>query len=136
MEYTEKEKKTIENIKDEFHINGLGARYTELKSEDLEILLSLLEKQRKEIEKLKEHLNQYYDGKLFTANQLKATEKEQNKYFIHKDKIREKIKDIEERIEEENEMLELNQICKEDYESRVKYLNYALNIYKRLLGDE
>ena len=94
MEYTEKEKKTIENIKDEFHINGLGARYTELKSEDLEILLSLLEKQRKEIEKLKEHLNQYYDGKLFTANQLKATEKEQNKYFIHKDKIREKIKEL------------------------------------------
>lgn len=57
-------------------------------------LLNLIEKQRKEIEKLKEHLNQYYDGKLFTANQLKATEKEQNKYFIHKDKIREKIKEL------------------------------------------
>lgn len=57
MEYTEKEKKTIENIKDEFHINGLGARYTELKSEDLEILLSLLEKQQKEIDCLKNHVH-------------------------------------------------------------------------------
>lgn len=56
--------------------------------------------------------------------------------YISKEAIREKIKAIEERIEEENEMLECNQICKEDYESRVKYLNYALNIYKRLLGDE
>lgn len=58
------------------------------------------------------------------------------KNSIPKEKIIEKIKEIEERIEEENEMLELNQICKEDYESRFKYLNYALNIYKRLLGDE
>ena len=52
MHYTKEEKKAIENIKEELHINGLGARYTELKSEDLEILLSLLKKQQKEIYRL------------------------------------------------------------------------------------
>ena len=135
MEYTEKEKKVIENIKDEFYINGLGARYTELKSEDLEIFLSLLEKQKEEIEELT--YNNEILKKLPNSKE-KYIDVLESKLFnsISKDKIREKIKDIEERIEEENEMLERNQICKEDYESRVKYLNYALNIYKRLLGDE
>lgn len=102
----------------------------------VETVLDLLNKQQNEIERLKEQLNQYYDGKLFTANQIKAIEKERNKNFIPKDKIKEKIKELEKRIEEENSMLELNQICKENYEPRVKYLNYAINIYKKLLGDE
>ena len=136
MEYTKKEEnQAIKDLKrlEEVIKNNIPNNKN-IKA--IKIVLNLLEKQNKEIEKLKEHLNQYYDGKLFTANQLKAIEREQNKYYIHKDKIREKIKEIEERIEEENEMLELNQICKEDYESRFKYLNYALNIYKRLLGDE
>lgn len=61
----------------------------------VETVLDLLNKQQNEIERLKEQLNQYYDGKLFTANQLKAIEREQNKYYIHKDKIREKIKELE-----------------------------------------
>lgn len=132
MEYTEEMKKAIEAMKNKLD-NDENSWFYE---DEMETIFDLLEKQNKEIEKLKEHLNQYYDGKLFTSNQLKRIEREQNKSFIHKDKIREKIEDIEERIEEENEMLERNQICKEDYESRVKYLNYALNIYKRLLGDE
>lgn len=132
MKYTEEVNKAIEAMKDKLDNDENSWFYYD----EIETIFDLLEKQNKEIKKLKEHLNQYYDGKLFTANQLKAIEREQNKYYIHKDKIREKIKEIEERIEEENEMLELNQICKEDYESRFKYLNYALNIYKRLLGDE
>lgn len=84
MKYTEKEKRAIENIKDEFYINGLGARYTELKSEDLEILLSLLEKQQKEIEKLKYKYKKY--GKvLFTEDAIKEN-------YVSKNEIREKIK--------------------------------------------
>lgn len=102
----------------------------------VETVLDLLNKQQNEIERLKEQLNQYYDGKLFTANQIKAIEKERNKNFIPKEAIRKKIKELEKRIEEENSMLELNQVCKENYEPRVKYLNYAINIYKKLLGDE
>lgn len=132
MKYTEEVNKAIEAMKDKLDNDENSWFYYD----EIETIFDLLEKQNKEIEKLKEHLNQYYDGKLFTANQLRRIEKDHNKYYIHKDKIREKIKEIEERIEEENEMLELNQICKEDYESRFKYLNYALNIYKRLLGDE
>ncbi len=86
-------------------------------------LLNLIEKQRKEIEKLKEHLNQYYDGKLFTANQLKATEKEQNKYFIHKDKIREKIK-----------AKELQKEFAETIDDRI-HLDGEIYILKELLGE-
>ena len=132
MEYTEEVNKAIEAMKDKLDNDENSWFYYD----EIETIFDLLEKQQKEIERLKEYLTQYHDGKLFTSNQLKRIEREQNKYYIHKDKIREKIEDIEERIEEENEMLERNQICKEDYESRVKYLNYALNIYKRLLGDE
>ena len=95
MKYTE-EKKAIEYLKENALVrlnknNKIVAYGNSYKY----YILNLLEKQQKEIEKLKEHLNQYYDGKLFTANQLKAIEREQNKSFIHKDKIRRKIKELE-----------------------------------------
>ena len=96
MEYTEKEKKAI-TILDEFELRRKTVNYNRITVEDSQCaktVLNLLEKQQKEIERLKEHL-QYYDGKLFTSNQLKRIEKEQNKFYIHKDKIREKIKELE-----------------------------------------
>ena len=96
MKYTEEEKKAIEYLKENTLVrlnknNKIVAYGNSYKY----YILKLLEKQQKEIEKLEEHLNQYYDGKLFTSNQLKRIEKEQNKYYIHKDKIREKIKELE-----------------------------------------
>ena len=92
MEYTEREKKAIENVKIILNSN-IRNQFLDDEADNIEILLNLLEKQQKEIEKLKEHLNQYYDGKLFTSNQLRRIEKEHNKYYIHKDKIREKIEE-------------------------------------------
>lgn len=92
----------------------------------------LIEKQRKEIEKLKEHLNQYYDGKLFTANQLKATEKEQNKYFIHKDKIREKIKELN----DNRPYLSKFDDWKEKEYTNEDVTNKCVEILEDLLGDE
>ena len=103
MEYTEKEKKAI-TILDEFELRRKTVNYNRITVEDSQCaktVLNLLEKQQKEIERLKEHLNQYYDGKLFTSNQLKRIEKEQNKFYIHKDKIREKIKEIEDSLKED-----------------------------------
>ena len=102
MEYTEKEKKAI-TILDEFELRRKTVNYNRITVEDSQCaktVLNLLEKQQKEIERLKEHL-QYYDGKLFTSNQLKRIEKEQNKFYIHKDKIREKIKEIEDSLKED-----------------------------------
>lgn len=91
MKYTEEVNKAIEAMKDKLDNDENSWFYYD----EIETIFDLLEKQNKEIEKLKEHLNQYYDGKLFTANQLKAIEREQNKSFIHKDKIRRKIKELE-----------------------------------------
>lgn len=95
MEYTEKEKRAIENIKDEFYINGLGARYTELKSEDLEIFLSLLEKQKKQIERLEKTI----DENIIIEPDETGCHEELNihiKDFIPKDTIKEKIKNLSE----------------------------------------
>lgn len=109
MKYTEKEKKSLKFLTDKRdEAYGLmqfedGEIY-QLAEEEFNNYLTIeeiIEKQQKEIERLKEHLNQYYDGKLFTANQLRRIEKEHNKYFIHKDKIREKIKEIEDSLKED-----------------------------------
>lgn len=141
MKYTEEEKKDIEMcnifVNQNAMISYVGCDekgnliFSQCDAKPIQTLLNLLEKQKNEIERL------YKDNyRLDRENQLKFERAVDTSDYVKKEKIIEKIKEIEERIEEENEMLELNQICKEDYESRVKYLNYALNIYKRLLGDE
>lgn len=91
MKYTDEEKQAIETAKIVANKKYGSIMFLEIK--DVEIILNLLKKQQKEIERLKEYLNQYYDGKLFTSNQLRRIEKEHNKYYIHKDKIREKIEE-------------------------------------------
>ena len=126
MEYTEKEKKAI-TILDEFELRRKTVNYNRITVEDSQCaktVLNLLEKQQKEIERLKEHLNQYYDGKLFTSNQLKRIEKEQNKFYIHKDKIREKIKEIEDSLKEDC-------IALHEFQRLAK-----IDVLKELLGDE
>lgn len=93
----------------------------------VETVLDLLNKQQNEIERLKEQLNQYYDGKLFTANQIKAIEKERNKNFIPKEAIRNKIKDLESYIY-------TGENAPQDFlQYRVKA---KIQGYKELLGDE
>lgn len=99
MEYTEREKKAIENVKDEFYINGLGARYTELKSEDLEIFLSLLEKQKKQIERLEKTI----DENIIIEPDETGCHEELNihiKDFIPKDTIKEKIEELKDKEQE------------------------------------
>ena len=124
MKYTE-EKKAIEYLKENALVrlnknNKIVAYGNSYKY----YILNLLEKQQKEIERLKEHLNQYYDGKLFTSNQLKRIEKEQNKYYIHKDKIREKIEEIEDSLKEDC-------IALHEFQRLAK-----IDVLKELLGDE
>lgn len=101
MKYTEEEKQAIEVVSnlrcyynDESLLNEDELEENKINNNSIDLVLKLLDKQQKEIERLKEYLNQYYDGKLFTSNQLRRIEKEHNKYYIHKDKIREKIKDL------------------------------------------
>lgn len=54
-------------------------------------LAQYLENLIQENKELKEHLQKYYNGELFTAKQLKSIEENQKKYFIHKSKVKEKI---------------------------------------------
>lgn len=55
-------------------------------------LAQYLENLIQENKELKEHLQKYYNGELYTAKQLKNIEENQRKYFIHKSKVKEKIK--------------------------------------------
>ena len=102
MKYTKRQKEAINDLDklmfllDDVYSTGLvedEERDKYVKS--IFLILDLLDSQQKEIQKLKNKNKKYYDGKLFTANQIKAIEKNQNKYFIHKDKIKEKIKQLE-----------------------------------------
>lgn len=125
MKYTEEEKKAIEYLKENALVrlnenNKIVAYGNSYKY----YILQLLEKQQKEIERLKEYLTQYHDGKLFTSNQLKRIEKEQNKYYIHKDKIREKIEEIEDSLKEDC-------IALHEFQRLAK-----IDILKEILGDE
>ena len=108
MKYTKRQKEAIDDLHklmfllDDVYSTGLvedEERDEYIKS--IYLILDLLDSQQKEIQKLKNKNKRYYDGKLFTANQLKVIEKNQNKYFIHKDKIREKIKEIEDSLKED-----------------------------------
>lgn len=102
MKYTKRQKEAMADLDklmfllDDVYSTGLvesDERDEYVKS--IYLVLDLLDSQQKEIQKLKNKNKKYYDGKLFTANQIKAIEKNQNKYFIHKDKIKEKIKQLE-----------------------------------------
>lgn len=102
MKYTKRQKEAINDLDklmfllDDVYSTGLvedEERDKYVKS--IFLILDLLDSQQKEIQKLKNKNKKYYDGKLFTANQLKVIEKNQNKYFIHKNKIKEKIKQLE-----------------------------------------
>ena len=78
------EEKTIENLR-----KNKGVSFAEAG-----IILNLIEKQQKEIEELqkhKEHEQEYQNGEVFSAKQIYYIEEN----YIDKDKIREKIKEYE-----------------------------------------
>ena len=131
MKYTKRQKEAIDDLHklmfllDDVYSTGLvedEERDEYIKS--IYLILDLLDSQQKEIQKLKNKNKRYYDGKLFTANQLKVIEKNQNKYFIHKDKIREKIKEIEDSLKEDC-------IALHEFQRLAK-----IDVLKELLGDE
>ena len=51
--------------------------------------ITAIENLIQENKELKEHLQKYYNGELYTANQLKNIEENQKKYFINKSKVKE-----------------------------------------------
>ena len=88
MEFTKEEKKAIERIK------LFEYRYTLVQNDDkvVEVIINLIEKQQKEIERLKkDNIQVIYGGRRF------GTEGMVVKDYISKDKIREIIKELENR---------------------------------------
>ena len=116
MEYTEEEKKAIENIKDELHIN-IGIRYIEVKSEYLEIFFNLLEKRNKELEMYKRisEMN-LKDGEEFKnemCNHRCVLKSDLEENYISKEVIREKIKKLQnDNNKINNEMINCTNIIK------------------------
>lgn len=155
MEYTKEEREAIDDLNEEY-LYAIRKDNIDMlvMPEQIKIVLNLVKKQSKTIKVLNKIIcedlptNQKqiktFCGvsieeasdiiNLYQNTNIHLTYEEFNNYIL-KDDIRKKIKELERRIEEENSMLELNQICKEDYESRVKYLNYEINIYKNLLEE-
>jgi hypothetical protein len=74
--------KLLDTQKMMFRING-----REEMAVAIETVLQALEELQKENEK-------YRSGELLTANQVKSFEETTKKYYIHKDKIKEKIEEI------------------------------------------
>lgn len=155
MEYTNEEEEAIDNL-NEGYLYAIRKDNIDMLviPKEIKIVLNLIKKQNKKIKVLNNIIledlptNQKqiktFCGipiekasaiiNLYRNTNIHLTYKEFNNYIL-KDDIREKIKELEKRIEEENSLLELNQIYKEDYKSRVKYLNYEINIYKDLLKE-
>lgn len=129
MHYTKEEKKAIENIKEELHINGLGARYTELKSEDLEILLSLLKKQQKEIYRLenKEYMKLENDNREW-KKELNEKDKSDIEFIIND--IRSGKKIVNKALSEYIDLLSNKVLLKQGYVSIEKY-NKLLEKYDK-----
>ena len=50
-----------------------------------------------ELKDMYNHIIEFYNGETYTANQLKNIEKDRNKYYIHKNKIKAKIEEINNR---------------------------------------
>lgn len=57
-------------------------------------ILSELKQKDKRIKELKAQLQKYYNGELYTAKQLKNIEANQRKYFINKQKVKDKIEEL------------------------------------------
>lgn len=57
-------------------------------------VLAELEQDKKRIQELEGQLQKYYNGELYTAKQLKNIEKNQKKYFINKQVVKNKIEEI------------------------------------------
>ena len=100
---SEEEKKAIENLKDFFNeaIKYKSCIIIPYNTKSFDTILNLIEKQQKEIEELKEENKQYKIQEDLTFKCLEKTKYMSN--YISKDKIREKIENLENYIQENSD---------------------------------
>ena len=144
---SEEEKKAIDDLFALTHINGYIDLYTQKEAKihtldlskwqnGVKVLLNLLEKQQKEIEELKEkNKNLIFQLKDEEKELIEVTDKIREKinYYISKDKIREKIKELE----EQKEKLKYDgDVCFADYEQFCKNLKFFKEQIEEILEDK
>ena len=88
------------------------------------------------IEEMANQLELFYKGELYTAKQLKNIEKNQNKYFINKQKIREKIEELDIEILECEYADSDTEEYKKDIEKEKKILLIKKSILQELLEEK
>ena len=92
--------------------------------EDMHILISTLIEENKE---LKEEHDLFMEGELYTAKQLKNLEKDRDKYYIHKSKVEELLKEIQEekiKLKEKIKWKPIKEYNKQEYDwVLVKYFD-------------
>lgn len=81
-------------------LENLIARNKELEEENKSLTDSYLIQKDLINEEILRERKQFYEGELYTAKQLKNIERDRNKYYIHKSKVREKIGELEKEYEE------------------------------------
>lgn len=85
------------------------------------------EKYRARIKELEEHQKKFYNGELYTAKQLKNIEKNQNKYFINRQKVKDKIDEINKKYEDSKD---------KNGESPYYYPEYTIKVLEKLLEEK
>lgn len=93
----------------------------------VEHILAEREQDKKRIKELEEHQKKFYNGELYTAKQLKNIEKNQNKYFINRQKVKDKIDEINKKYEDSKD---------ENGESPYYYPEYTIRVLKKLLEEK
>lgn len=69
---------------------------------------------REKVKGLEEHLQQFYNGELYTAKQLKNIEKNQNKYFINKQEIKDRFEKTQKLYEKNIDQIDFKEVEKID----------------------
>lgn len=130
MELSEEEKKAIERLK------LFEYRYTLVQNDDkvIETIINLLEKRQGEIEELKSIASEFINRSIeqFSIGEFNFKVKHFKDNYIHKDRIREAIRDRELEIYADNE-----EICNADGFYNIAFLyDKTIDVLKELLEEE
>lgn len=111
--------------------------------EAIEHILVEREVDKKKIAEIEGHQEKFYNGELYTAKQLKQIEKNQNKYFINKQKVKDKIEELKNNLKFISCDEECNKCFSEEGKTLYRgsnftfcYAYYQIKILQELLEDK
>ena len=109
----------------------------------IEHILVEREVDKKKIAEIEGHQEKFYNGELYTAKQLKQIEKNQNKYFINKQKVKDKIEKLKNNLKFISCDEECNKCFSEEGKTLYRgsnftfcYAYYQIKILQELLEDK